>query len=109
MGVGLEALQGGRLLRDFRAPSCGASSACRMRKTIDDALSSFGIVAGSLDPLEGEGRAGAVAQESFEPSTVVGRDVDRGIDAERTGGLPAEHVIGDVTFEQTVACRGKGE
>ena len=33
----------------------------------------------------------------------MGRDVDRGIDAEPTGGPPAEHVIGDVTFEQTVA------
>ena len=44
---------------------------------------------------------GYPAQESFEPSTVVGRDVDRGIDAEPTGGLPSEHVIGDVALEQT--------
>ena len=46
-------------------------------------------VAGSLEP--------------FEPSTVTGRDVDRGIDAEPTVGLPSEHVIGDVTFEQALA------
>ena len=29
--------------------------------------------------------------------------MDRGIDAEPAGGLPREHVIGDVAFEQTVA------
>ena len=51
-------------------------------------------------PFEGEGRTGTVAQEAFEPSSVVGSDVDRGIDAEATGG-PGDHVIGDVTFEQT--------
>ena len=33
----------------------------------------------------------------------MGRDVDRGIDAEPAGGLPAEHVLGDVTCEQAVA------
>ncbi len=75
-----------------------------MRKTIDDALASRRTVPGSLEPFEGEGRTGTVAQESFEPSMVTGRDVDRGIDAEPTGGLPSEHVIGDVTFEQTVAA-----
>ena len=46
---------------------------------------------------------GTVAQESFEPGTVTGRDVDRGIDAEPAGALPREHVIGDVVFEQAVA------
>ena len=33
----------------------------------------------------------------------MGRDVDRGIEAEPTGGSPGEHVIGDVTFEQPLA------
>ncbi len=33
----------------------------------------------------------------------MGRDVDRGIDAEAAGGLPREHVVGDVALEQTVA------
>ena len=46
-----------------------------------------------------------VTQESFEPGTVTGRDVDRGIDAEPAGGLPSEHVVGDVAFEQTLALR----
>ncbi len=40
------------------------------------------------------------------PAPVTGRDVDRGIDAEPAGGLPSEHVIGDVTFEQAVAAEG---
>ena len=74
-----------------------------MGKTIDDALASGGTVHGSLHPIEGEGRTGTVAQESFQPSSVVGRDLDRGIDAEPPRGLPGEHVIGDVTFEQAVA------
>ena len=74
-----------------------------MRETIDDAFASGGTVPRSLHPFEGEGRTGTITQESFETSTVTGRDVDRGIDAEPAGGLPAEHVIGDVTFEQTVA------
>ncbi len=46
---------------------------------------------------------GTVAQESFESGTVTGRDVDRGIDAEPAGGLPSEHVVGDVALEQTLA------
>ena len=74
---------------------------CGMGEPIDDALASRRTVPGSLEPFEGEGRTGTVAQESFESGTVTGRDVDRGIDAEPTGGLPGEHVIGDVTFEQT--------
>ena len=95
-GKSLEELEGGER-------ESGAATRCGMGKTIDDALGSGRTVAGSLDPFEGEGRTGTVAQESFQPSSVVGRDVDRGIDAEPTGGLPGEHVIGDVTFEQTVA------
>ncbi len=76
---------------------------CGMGETIDDALASGRTVPGSLEPFEGEGRTGTVAQESFEPSTVTGRDVDRGIDAEPAGGLPREHVVGDVAFEQAVS------
>ena len=29
--------------------------------------------------------------------------MDRGVDAEPAGGLPREHVVGDVAFEQAVA------
>ena len=76
---------------------------CGMGETIDDALASRRAVPCSLEPFEGEGRTGTVAQESFEPGTVMSRDVDRGIDAEPAGGLPGEHVIGDVAFEQTLA------
>ena len=72
-------------------------------KTIDDALASRRTEPVSLDPFEGEGRTGTVTQESFEPSTITGRDMDRGIHAEPAGGLPSEHVIGDVAFEQTLA------
>ena len=78
---------------------------CGMGETIDDALATRCTVPGSLEPFEGEGRTGTVAQESFEPATVTARDVDRGIDAEPAGGLPSEHVIGDVAFEQTVAVK----
>ncbi len=74
-----------------------------MGETIDDTLASRRTVAISLESFEGEGRTGTVAQESFEPGTVTARDVDRGVDAEPAGGLPSEHVIGDVAFEQTVA------
>jgi hypothetical protein len=77
-----------------------------MGETIDDALASRRAVPVSLEPFEGEWGTGTVAQESFEPSTVVGRDVDRGIDAEPAGGLPSEHVIGDVAFEQTATHLG---
>ncbi len=77
-----------------------------MGETIDDALASRRTVPGSLEPFEGEGRTGTVTQESFEPGTVTGRDVDRGIDAEPAGGLPSEHVVGDVAFEQTLAVEG---
>jgi hypothetical protein len=77
-----------------------------MGETIDDAFASRHTVPGSLEPFEGEGRTGTVTQESFETSSVVGRDVDRGIDAEPTEGLPSEHVIGDVALKQTVAVEG---
>jgi hypothetical protein len=74
-----------------------------MGKTIDDALATGRTVVVSLKPFEGEGRTRTVAQESFEPSAVTGRNVDRGIDAEPARCLPREHVIGDVAFEQTAA------
>ncbi len=57
----------------------------------------------SVRPHASTGWTGTVAQEPFEPGTVTARDVDRGVDAEPAGGLPREHVIGDVSFEQTVA------
>ena len=74
-----------------------------MGEPIDDALPSRSTVLGSLEPFEGEGRTGTVAQEAFEPGSVPRRDPNRGIDAEPTGGLPREHVVGDVALEQTVA------
>ena len=74
-----------------------------MGETIDDALATRCTVPVSLEPFEGEGRTGTVAQEPFEPCTVTARDMDRGIDAEPAGGLPSEHVIGDVALEQTLA------
>ena len=92
----LEELEGGE--RESRA-----TIRCGMGETVDDVLASRRVILGSLEPFEGEGRTGTVTQESFEPGTVTGRDVDRGIDAEPAGGLPREHVIGDVVFEQAVA------
>ncbi len=74
---------------------------CGMGETIDDALATGRTVPGSLEPFEGEGRTGTVAQEAFEPGTVTSRDVDRGIDAEPAGGSPSEHVVGGVALEQT--------
>ena len=72
-----------------------------MGKAIDDALGGgCGLTGGAdLEPFEGERRAGTVAQKTFEPRSVPRRDSYRGIDAEPTGGLPREHVIGDVAFE----------
>jgi hypothetical protein len=55
-----------------------ATIRCVMGKTIDDTLAARCTVPGSLEPFEGEGRTGTVAQESFEPGPVTGRDVDRG-------------------------------
>ncbi len=46
---------------------------------------------------------GYPAQEWFEPGTVTGRNVDRGIVAEAAGGVTSEHVFGYVAFEQTPA------
>ena len=43
-------------------------------KTIDDALATKCTVPVSLEPFEGEGRTGTVAQQSFEPCTVTARD-----------------------------------
>ena len=45
----------------------------------------------------------SVAEEPFQPM-VTGRDVDRG--AEPTRGLPGEHVIGNLTFEQAALLFG---
>ena len=92
----LEELEGGER-------ESGAAARCGMGETIDDAFASGRTVAGSLDPLEGERRTGAVAQKAFEPRTVTGRDVNGGIDAEPAGGMPGELVVSDVAFEQTAA------
>ena len=65
-----------------------------MGETIDDALATRCTVPVSLEPFEGEGRTGTVAQEPFEPCTVTARDMDRGIDAEPArvgaGAAPAD-------------------
>ena len=47
----------------------------------------------------------SVTQERFQPM-ITGLDVDRGIDAEPTGGLPGEHVIGNLTLEQAAVLFG---
>ena len=66
----LEELEGGER-------ESGAAAWRGTGKTIDDALASGRAGAGGLQPFEGEGRTGTVAQESLEPSTVTGRDVNR--------------------------------
>jgi hypothetical protein len=58
----------------------------------------------SMEPLEGEGRAGTVAQEALEAGTVVTLDAHGSVDAEPTGSLPGEHVAGVELIEQPVGA-----
>ena len=46
-----------------------------------------------------------VTQEPFQPM-VTGPDVDQGVDAEPTGRLPGDHVLGNLTFEQAALLFG---
>ena len=52
----------------------GGTIRCGMGMTIDDALATWRTVPVGLEPFEGEGRTGTIAQESFEPATVTARE-----------------------------------
>ena len=55
-----------------------------------------------FQPLEGERRAGAVAQQPLEPGPIVLADAHRGIEREAPV-VPGEHVAGVVGVEQAAA------
>jgi len=57
-----------------------------------------------VKPFEREGRASAVADESLDARTILGRDAHRGIDAESTGALPGAHVGGVALVEESLAA-----
>jgi hypothetical protein len=50
--------------------------------------------------VEGEGRAGAVADEPLASGAVGAADVDGGVDAESAGALPGAHVEEAATLEE---------
>jgi hypothetical protein len=52
-----------------------------------------------LQPLQGERRAGTVAQQPLEPGPVIGLDPDRGIDREAAAVAPLCHVLCVILFE----------
>jgi hypothetical protein len=52
---------------------------------------------------EGEGRAGAVADEPLAAGAVGAVDADGGVDAESAGALPGEHVVYGVLIEEAAA------
>jgi hypothetical protein len=53
--------------------------------------------------VEGEGRAGAVAEEPLAAGAVGAVDADGGVDAETAGPLLGEHVVGGVRIEEAAA------
>ncbi len=55
------------------------------------------------EAVEGEGRPGAVAEESLPAGAVRAVDTDGGVQAEAAGALPGEHVVHGVGFEEAAA------
>ena len=54
-------------------------------------------------PVEGEGRSGAVAEEPLATSAIGGADADGSVEAEAAGALPGEHVVHGVRLEEAAA------
>ena len=60
-----------------------------------------------MEPIESEGRPGAVANEPFHALTVIALDADGRVDTEATGSLPSEHAVGqDDPFGERWAVEG---
>ena len=59
-----------------------------------------------MEPLEGKGRASAVAGEVLQAGAVGALDADRRVDAEPAGGLPRQHVLGDLLVQEAVTAAG---
>jgi hypothetical protein len=64
------------------------------------ACSRFGL---DTETVEGEGRAGAVADEPLAAGAVGAVDADGGVEAEAAGPLPGEHVVDGVLIEEAAA------
>ena len=54
-------------------------------------------------PAQGEGVAGAVAQQTLAPGTVGGRDAHRAVDGEAAAMLPLRHVVHGIARHQAAA------
>ena len=61
------------------------------------------MAADQLEALEGERGPRAVADEAFESRAIVGLDADRGVEAEPSAVIPAEHVFGVMGLQEAVA------
>ena len=79
----------------------GAARGIGFGQDVEDLI---GSVADEVQPFEGEGRLGAVADEALEGVAVGGLDADAGVEAEAAAVIPGEHVGGLVGLEQAMAA-----
>jgi hypothetical protein len=59
--------------------------------------------ADQVEPPEGEGGSGTIANQPFQPLPVSGLDADTGVQAKATTVIPRQHVFGFVGLQEAVA------
>jgi len=62
-----------------------------------------GAAVDEVEATQGERGPGAVADQALEAGAVRGLDVNTGVEAKTTTVVPAEHILGFVGLQQTLA------
>jgi hypothetical protein len=92
-GQAIQELQGGEA-------QGGAAGGVWLRQDIEDLV---GTAVHQMEAFEGKGRPRTVADQSFEPLTVGGLDMNASIQTEPSAVLPSEHVLCVVGLQEAVA------
>jgi hypothetical protein len=92
-GETVEELEGGEAER-------GAAREIRGREDVEHLV---GTSTDEVKAAQGERRPGAVADQALEAGSVMGLDVNAGVEAKTTTVIPGQHIVGFVGLQKTLA------
>ena len=86
----------------------GRQAQCRAAGGIgcgEDVADLVGAAADEMEPLDREGRPGAVPDQALKAGAVGGLDADTGVQAEPAAVVPREHILGFVGLQEGVTAK----
>ena len=92
-GEPIEELQG-------REAQRSASGGIGLGEEVEDLI---GAATDEVEPFEGKGRPGTIADQPFQSVPVGGLDADAPIEAKPATVLPAQHILGLLGLQEAVA------